>query len=164
MPSTIKTSLLLLLGAGLLAGCGAHESAAPRTLAGETPVTATIVSIADVPLFAGDGPAVHAQVSVRNVTNESVTILPCSNFIEARLPTVQTWTNIGLMRVGLCPSPEISLAPGASAVVGASGSSTEFRALAGADARAMVIRAGFVVRARTEGSIVQSAEYTVARP
>jgi hypothetical protein len=164
MPSRLKHSRVLLLGVGLLAGCGKDEPTAPRTLAGETPVTATIVSIADVPLFSGDGPDVRAQVTVRNVTNTSVTILPCSNFIEARLPSSRTWTNIGLARIGLCATADIPLAPGASAVVGASGSSTEFRALAGADARVVLIRAGFVIKAGAEDTIVHSDEYSVTRP
>lgn len=170
-PTTTSTGLSMplmsrsvILCTALLAGCGNDSSTAPRTVASEPTVTATIVSIADVPLFVGEGPAVHAQVLVRNQTTGTVSIVPCTSFIEARLPSSRTWSNIGFYTVGLCPSAESPLAARASAELGASGSATEFRALAGADARAVVIRAGFMVRAGAESSIVYSGEYTVTRP
>jgi hypothetical protein len=161
MPSNRSLDILCAV---LLIGCDSETATSPRTVADETQVTAVITSLADVALFAGDGPAVHAQVSVRNDASERVSIIPCSNFIEARLPSSRTWTNIGFATVGLCPNPEKSVAPGASAELGASGSSAEFRALAGRDAPTVLIRAGFVVRGGAEGFIVRSAEYSVTRP
>ncbi len=158
------TSRSLILCSALLAGCGNDPSTAPRTVASESPVAATITSIADVPLFAGDGPALHAQVLVHNLTTESISIIPCTSFIEARAPSSRTWSNIGFVTVGLCPNAETPLSRGASTELGASGSATEFRALAGAEARAVVIRAGFVIRAGAESSIVYSEEYIVNRP
>jgi hypothetical protein len=154
----------LILCTALFAGCGNDASTAPRTVASESAVTATIESIADVPLFASESPDLHAQVRVRNQTTGSLSIIPCTSFIEARLPSSRAWSNIGFATVGLCPNAETPIAPGASTDVGASGSATEFRALAGADARAVVIRAGFVIRAGAESSITYSDEYTVNRP
>ena len=158
------TSRYLMLCTALLAGCGNDPSTAPRTVASDLPVTATITSIADVPLFAAESPALHAQVLVRNLSTESISIIPCTSFIEARVPSSRTWSNIGFLTVGLCPNPETPLSRGASTELGASGSATELRALAGADARAVVIRARFVIRAGAATAIVYSDEYTVNRP
>ncbi len=155
---------LLVVGTILFAGCGDDTSIAPRALSGETRVTATITSVADVFLWAGSGPALHAQVLVRNAANASVSIIPCSSHIEVRLPSSEVWTNIGFARVGLCPIPETPLVSGAATEMGASGSSDEFRVLAGTAARVVVIRAKFLVRSGTEEFFVNSDEYTLTRP
>jgi len=160
----LPTQRLLVLGAILLAGCGDDTSTAPRVVSGETRVTATITSVADVFLWASSGPSLHAQVLVRNAASESVSIIPCSSHIEIRLPSAEVWTNVGFARVGLCPIPETPLASGATTELGASGSSDEFRVVAGTAARAVVIRAKFLVRSGTEEFFVNSDEYTITRP
>ncbi len=149
-----------------LAAC----SSATSPEAADVPVEARIIGVEAVPTLFGVNPSdvganlFTARATVRSVVGDQLTISPCTAEIDARLPSSRTWTLITPPRRVACTAAVQELGARAMGEISVTGDAPMFRGVAGAEARAVVIRVRYQAISATQRYDLQSDEFTVDRP
>ncbi len=134
----------------------------------EIAVDASVISVeARSTLFEGNAGItglLTAIAMVRSRHDGRLTVSPCTAEIDARLPSSRTWTTITAPRRVVCTGPVRELSSGESAEIAANGDVALFRAVAGSDARTVIIRIRLQAGAATQLYDIQSDDFVVNRP